>query len=181
MGIMRIDDVSPNTDFSDFKEQISILRKKGFKLIVGVNLFCKESVDGALYPDLPLSQQPMSYLLNVDKMLRMQDVLDCGVKPEEIVSHGLVHTNHARMSRDAQMVSILTSCSFLGTKRFIPPFNAVDETTKEICSGHGIEIIGNTHDHSWQSLESQDYMPDRSHWYYHPWRIDAKKLAGQFK
>lgn len=175
MGIMRIDDVSANTDLIDFKKQVEILRKYNFQLLVGINLFCKSSTNGSLYPDLPLSSKPYEYLLDVDSILIGPGILSF-IKHDEIVSHGLIHVNHRDISKETQEMSIVASCSILNTKKFIPPFNAVNEDTFKICEKHGIEVIGNKHDREWTSLESNDYDPSKKYWYYHPWRLDAEQL-----
>jgi hypothetical protein len=80
------------------------------------------------------------------------------------------------MGQDAVEMSILTSCNFLGTNKFIPPFNGVSQLVEQVCRDNYIDIIGNTKDITWKSLETEKFDSSHKYWYYHPWRIDSVVL-----
>lgn len=175
--IVRIDDVNANTDFRDFYQQLDILQPIFDEIILGVNLFSKSSSNGAIYPELPLRNHPQEYFYDVDRILYIETIESLLKIPKvSIVSHGLIHGMHSQMSKDAIQMSILTSCSMLKTKRFIPPFNEINETVKQVCESNGIEIIGNDERRLWHSLESEAFDPKYKFWYYHPWRINSEEL-----
>lgn len=176
--VIRVDDVNPNTDFEDFYDQLQILQEFFDEIILGVNIFAKSSNNGALYPELPLRGHEPKYFYNVDRMLSM-DVIETlsSIPKVKIVSHGLIHGMHSQMSREAIEMSILTSCSFLGTKTFIPPFNEMSATGVQVCEENGIEIIGNYELRQWHSLETEIFDSKHKLWYYHPWRIKADELS----
>lgn len=172
---MRLDDINPNTDFIDLKKQIQIIRDNGFELVAGINLFGK-TAEGTVYPDMPLCGHENSYFMDVDNFISVDDLYNCDIKQDEIVSHGMIHADHSKLSKDAQEMSILVSCSMLGTKRFIPPFNRYNDTTLEILKKYDIELVNNDKELKWHSLENLQYDSSHEKWYYHPWRINSYKL-----
>lgn len=178
MVTIRIDDVSPNTDFKDLKAQIDVIREKGFGVLAGVTMFAKEASNGAIYPELPLRNHPKSYFINVDKFIQMDDVFGTGIKQEEIASHGLIHTDHAKLSEDAQDISIGMSCKLLKTNRFISPFNSTNSMTSVVLNRHEVSLVN---DSEWKSLESSSFDPSHPKWYYHPWRLNAAELKEKLK
>lgn len=169
---IRIDDVSENTLYQDLIWQLGVWRKMGARIICGINVFCKEAKSGSVYPDLPLSNHPSRYFFDVDKVWEFGRIFN-GI---DIASHGLVHADHSKLSRDAQEMSILTSCSILRSKLFIPPFNRINEETVRICADNGIEIIGNCANRIWKSLEFEAFDATHEFWYYHPWRMPYLKI-----
>jgi hypothetical protein len=64
-------------------------------------------------------------------------------------------------------MSILTSCSIVDTKIFVPPFNAFNETTEEICRDNGITLVKPD---GWKSIEHNDIDREHEKWYCHAWR-----------
>jgi hypothetical protein len=176
--VVRIDDVNANTDFTDLYAQIELLSDLFDEIILGVNLISRSSDSGAVYPDLPLRNQIPTYFYDVDRTIDYECLESLSSFPKvSIVSHGLIHTKHGELSADAVAMSILTSCSLLGTKRFIPPFNNTSFVVKNICDGNGIELIGNNETTIWHSLETDKFNPLYPTWYYHPWRMTTQELS----
>lgn len=175
--VVRLDDVNPNLDWDDLHEQVTILQDYFDEILLGVNLFGKESVNGAIHPCLPMKNQSTKYFYDVDRMVNMEIINTFSQMDKvEIVSHGLVHAMHSKLTKDAIEMSILTSCSFLGTKQFIPPFNEVNADVVAVCQENGIELIGNNDKYDWHSLETDTFSKDMKDWYYHPWRLNAEQL-----
>lgn len=179
MVTFRIDDVSSNTDMIDLNKQIELLSLISDKIYLGVNILSRRSDNGSVYPDLPLRGHDRIYFYSVNQILSLGSIKN---NPKiELVSHGLIHGVHSQYSRDANEMSILTSCSLLKTNKFIPPFNEVNEETKSVCLANGIEIIGNNHDRIWKSLESEPFDSRHKFWYYHPWRLNSNDIAERIK
>lgn len=178
--IFRFDDISANTDFDDFSEQLDILRERfDAKFIVGINILAKSNDGGSVYPNPPFKDREKDFFYGVDRMISLAKIQSLNLDEEEICSHGLFHIDHSKLSIDAQEISILGSCNLLGAKKFIPPFNRFNEETKEICRTHGIDFINSGDGIEWKSLESELFNPSHEYWYYHPFRISASDLSGK--
>lgn len=175
--IFRIDDVNPNTDFKDFRTQLSFLRAKfNARFIVGINILSKKNSTESVYPDPPFRSRERHFFYDVDQIIDMNEIKNLYLDKDEICSHGLFHIDHAKLSRDAQEISILGSCNFLGAKKFIPPFNQFNQDTVDICERNGIEFVNNGGEIEWKSLESLPFDEKHKYWYYHPFRINHKTL-----
>lgn len=83
----------------------------------------------------------------------------------EKASHGLIHQDHRLLDYSAQEMSILISCSLIGTKIFVPPFNKWNEQTDNICKRHEIELI--KFEAGWLCCEYNEFNPDQNLWYLH--------------
>lgn len=169
--IFRNDDVNPSTDLEslyEFYEVISRMFPQS-QIISGVSLFGTWNDKGALHYDLPLKNKSVQWFYNPNRFLnRHSHVIG------DIASHGLFHLKHPLISRDAQEMSIVASCNFLNTKKFIAPFNAYNDDTINICKENGIELL--TTKHEWKSLEFNKFNPDHKYWYFHSWRYTPKQL-----
>jgi len=175
MIIFRNDDISPNTDFDQVHEIYSLIKSKvpDCQIWSCVNLFSMYSMDGALYPDLPLSPKPMSYFYNVDQVWnRSIDGL------EKIVSHGILHNDHTKFGRDAKELSILTSCKFLKTNIFVPPFSRYDADMDTICKNNDIHM--SKREDGWKSLESEPFNSKHNLWFFHSWRFTPETFKEVF-
>lgn len=178
--IFRNDDVSANTDLKKLGRMYGHLMAEfpDCEIINGVSLFAKDSEDEALYPELPLKHHSLDWFYDVDKFINLKDLVNL---QGGIASHGLLHVDHSKLTAQAQAMSILTSCRFLDTKRFIPPFNCINEDTKRICNANGIELIGNLGEVEWRSLESLDFDPSHKHWYFHSWRVPVDEFERKIR
>lgn len=162
--IVRVDDVSPCTDMSDLNETARFLRDSiDAKVIYGMTLFSKTNSRGSVYPDIPMRGLPYDYFCNVD--LLFDPYVPRFV---EIASHGLIHAEHAKLDRQAQMMSILVSCNYLKTKKFIPPFMSYNDITAEICYENGIDLVDGD---GWKSMEIEPFDATHRYWYFHHWRM----------
>ena len=81
------------------------------------------------------------------------------------VSHGLIHVDHRLLSREAQEMSILTSCSLAKSKVFVPPFNKWNKDSEDICREHNIQLV--KFEDGWLCMEYNDFNPDQELWYIH--------------
>jgi len=167
--IIRVDDVSPNTDMAELNDVARILRDElGAKVIYGINLFAKATKLGSVYPDLPMRGREFSYFCDVDRLF--DPYIPRFVK---VASHGLIHAEHGKLSYETQQFSILVSCSYLRTKTFIPPFMSFNDDTRKICAENGIELIEGS---GWGNMEKEEYDGNHKQWYFHPWRMKLKDI-----
>jgi len=93
-------------------------------------------------------------------------------------AHGLVHVDHRLLSYDAQEMSIVTSCSLIHTKHFIPPFNKWNQDTIDICDKHKYRLY--KFEDGWRGVEYNTYDVNTPLWYLHPGNFTPEKLAKWF-
>lgn len=166
---VRVDDVSPNTDMGELNDIARFLRDNlDAKVIYGVNLFSKTAPKGSVYPDLPMRGREFSYFCNVDKLF--DPYIPRFIK---VASHGLIHAEHGKLSRETQEMSILVSCSHLRTKTFIPPFMSFNDDTKAICEANNIDLIDG---YGWGNMEKEPFDVTHPNWYFHPWRMNMWEI-----
>ena len=169
--IIRNDDVNPNTDLEKLYDLYECLGRTlpECKIVSGVTLFGKRGNTEAIYPDLPLKTKDNKYLYNVDKLMnRHTHIIG------EIASHGTVHVKHSKLSKDAQEMSIVSSCRFLGTDQFIAPFNDYNEDTVDVCVENKIELVNKMY--NWKCMEYNQFDSSHKYWYFHSWRFTLKSL-----
>lgn len=169
--IFRNDDINPSTDLDTLYEMYEVIGRlfPSSMIISCVTLFGIWNDKQAVYPDLPLKNKPTEWFYNVNRVLHKHSHVI-----GDIASHGLFHVKHSTLSRDAQEMSILGSCNFLNTKKFVAPFNDYNANTVDICKGNGIELL--TKEYDWKSLEFNKFNPDHKFWYFHSWRYTKKQL-----
>lgn len=103
----------------------------------------------------------------------------CGIPTSptcvKLASHGLLHVDHRLLSKESQELSIITSCSLIGTRIFVPPFNKWNEDTEEICKKKSIELV--KFEDGWRSAEHHKF-DGKGNWYLHPRLWNPERLKG---
>lgn len=175
MFVIRNDDVSPSTDLERLHELYECIDRvlPGVNKISGITLFGVWNDKEAVYPDLPLRNKTNKYLYNTNRMLTRYAHI-----PGEIASHGMFHVFHSKLSKDAQEMSIVGSCNFLKTDKFIAPFNDYNQDTIDVCVENKIELI--TKSYNWKSMEHNEFDSRHQYWYGHSWRWSVKQLREYF-
>lgn len=169
--IIRNDDISPSTDLERLYEIYECISRfiPHAKIISGITLFGVWNDREAVYPDLPLKTKTNKYLYNTNRLMtRYSHVIG------EVASHGMFHVDHSKLSKDAQEMSIVGSCNFLKTDKFIAPFNAFNELTIDICVENKIELINKNY--NWKCMEYNQFDSTHLYWYFHSWRFTLKSL-----
>ena len=181
MATIRIDDISPNTNFLDLKEQIHALTMAlgDPEFICGLTVFSKETDEGSVYPGAPFRKNQLPFFYDINRALSLARIRSLYMPEDSFASHGLIHVDHKLLSYDAQEMSIVSSCKYLKAKRFIPPFNSYNHNTLSICKKNAIEPVINTETVKWKSLEFHDYDASHEYWYYHPWRFALDELEAK--
>ena len=169
--MIRDDDINAYSDLDTIRDVYTIIRKRFSKvrIISCVSLLAKTNGSGNVYPFSPVRGRPTKDLYGVDSVLN-KTLTGLG----EIASHGLLHIDHSKVSKDAQEMSILTSCNILNTKLFCAPFNGYNSDTLAICKENGIELI--TNKYKWLSLEFNKFNHNHRAWYFHSWRYDVPRI-----
>ena len=171
----RNDDINPNTDIPKLIKCYRVIRELYPKAEIYscITLFAKDHAGGSVYPNVPFKDNPTEWFYGIDRGTKWnwQDIHVPWFGT--IVSHGLFHTDHSKLSKDAQEMSIIASCSFLKTKTFMPPYGRQNEDTIRICRDNNIQLILNV---EWKSLEFNKFDPSHKHWYFHSWRYTPEKL-----
>ena len=171
MIVFRNDDVSASTNVERMSDGYEVIREffPEAEIWSAVSLFCKENKIGSVYPGVPFKDKPQKWFYGVDGFVTMKH----DVK-HRVVSHGLLHIDHSKASYDVQEMSIITSCNYLKTNIFVPPFNRFNLDTEIICKDNNIFLVGK--EENWINLESNIFNPNHKYHYYHSWRLDADKL-----
>ena len=175
--IFRFDDVSINTDIKKLRTMAEAVWsvERSARVIYAVSLFCSDMA-------LETGKQREFVFKPIWKAYsdhrKFFNVTEFGV-PEicsdiEIASHGLIHIDHRLMHRDAQELSIITSCSILRAKTFIPPFNKWNADTESICKEHGINLM--KFEDGWLGAEYNQFNKKHQKWYAHGFNWTAEKF-----
>lgn len=174
--IFRNDDVNPNTDFIELAKIYQTIREyfPGARILQAVTIFGNYKGikgQGEVYQDdVPFKDNPNNWFYYVNAQLdqkfpRFKDI--------EIASHGLLHSDHTKLSHDAQEMSIVTSCNILNSKIFVPPFNKWNEDTDDICLRNEIILVKSK---NWKNLEYEEFNKNHRLWYFHSWRWTHKSF-----
>ena len=179
--IWAFHDVNPNTDAWELLSIARTIERRfpDAEILCAITLFAGEADHGGLYQEMPIGGKPWADILSVSserpfdgisKFFRMV------VMPQlKVVSHGLVHVQHSQLNIDAQRMSIVTSCRYLGTDTFIPPFDSYSDATLKVCEEHGITLEP-VRAHGWKCLERHPFDPCHLRWHLHPWKWTAEKF-----
>lgn len=171
MLIFRNDDVTSNTNPLDLQRVYGAIHTTfpDAEIWSCLTLFCQRNNRGSVYQDVPFKSKDTNWFYqNADAFMTYKPLS----KLFKVASHGLYHIDHSKVSRETQEMSIVGSCSYLKTDRFVPPFNRYNQDTLDICFDNNIKIIPE----GWKSLEHEEFDPTHKLWYFHSWRWTAAKL-----
>lgn len=169
--IIRDDDVSFNTDKKKIASMYGVIHTMypNAEVWTGITLFAQNNFKGSVYTEIPFKDKDTEWFYrNADSFMDSYRHPMC-----KVVSHGLYHIDHSKVSRGVQEMSIIGSCSYLKTKIFVPPFGRVNQNTKDICFDNGITL---GHDETWKSLEHNQFDSKHERWYFHSWRMTVNQL-----
>lgn len=168
--IFRNDDVNFNTEKKHLSAIYGTIHDifPNSEIWSGITLFAQHNTIKAIYGDLPLKTKETNWFYkNADSFMH-----DYRHPMYKVASHGLFHVDHSSISKDAQEMSILGSCSYLNSKIFVPPFNKFNQDTVDICFDNEITLDP----HGWRSLEYSPFDPTHKKWYFHSWRFTPNQL-----
>lgn len=168
--IFRNDDINANTDKKHLSSIYGVIHElfPNAEIWSGITLFSGRNTKGCVYRDLPLKSKETNWFYkNADTFM-----YDYRHPMYKVVSHGLYHIDHSKVSRETQEMSILGSCSYLKTDTFVPPFNKYNQDTIDICFDNHINFKPD----GWKSLEFNTFDHQHNRWYFHSWRYTPKQL-----
>jgi len=175
--VFRFDDICVNADMKKANEMARILRNKFPNCEI---LFCiSPLVHDMSAADGITRERIFPKILNAySDHRKFYEVDYCG-RPEIIpevsrASHGLVHVDHRLLSKEAQELSILVSCSLAKSKIFVPPFNKWNKDTEEICDEAGINLI--KFEDGWLCMEYNSFNPKHNLWYVHSREFELEEF-----
>lgn len=168
--IIRNDDVNYNTNSNKLTEMYALIKSiiPECEIWSCITLFSGRNSIGSVYADLPLKEKEINWFYkNANSFIGENKY-----QFSKIASHGLYHVDHSKLSRDAQEMSILGSCSYLNTNIFVPPFNRFNQDTLDICFDNDIKIKAD----GWKSMEFNMFDSNHKNWYLHSWLWEIEKL-----
>jgi len=178
--IFRIDDVSANTDLHRLDLLIRAIRGRvpSVEIILAVSPLVhdmRKEPDRDRERAFPRLLSAMSDHREFFKVGKGGDPTDRSMFDEfMVVSHGLVHVDHRLLSRETQELSIVTSCSLLGTSTFVPPFNKWNADTESVCSEHAIRLV--KFEEGWRHVKHNRFSREQRLWYFHTFDVTPNEL-----
>jgi hypothetical protein len=190
-GVLRIDDISINTDRDELRNILKLISDKYPKmeilLAVSALVFNMNKLSSG--NDSQSNQRVFPKILNAFSDHRVfYKVEEIGI-PDwlpsfsaefncKIASHGLIHVDHRLLDASAQELSILTSASILDTNIFVPPFNKYNPATELICSDNQIKLV--KWEDGWIHLAYNGFTDAENKYYLHLHDFNSEQLAGIF-
>jgi len=183
---IRIDDISTKTNperLESFLERFS-MRFQNFQILLSV------SIGTILDEEEPTSERVFPPLLNAMSDYRVYfNLTELGLPnwlPEivrkfncKVGSHGLFHVDHRLLSREAQEISILSSCSVLRTKIFVPPFNKYNQETMDVIQNSQLQLV--IWESGWKHLAYQKLDQKGGNYYFHMHDFTDEQLQSIFE
>lgn len=147
------------------------------RIILAVNILGRDCNEGSVYPDVPFKDKKKSFFYDVNNLIDFESIPDGD--DVQLASHGLLHMDHSKCGKEAQELSIVTSCNFLETNLFIPPFNRYNYNTELACGSNNIRLMKPSE--GWRSLDyfalvKNDFDISHDKWYLHAWRWNVSKF-----
>ena len=165
--IFRFDDICGNTNMKSANKMAEMILERYPKAQV---IYCISPLTHSMGGDRITRQRVFPKLLNAFSDYKVFYNVDRGSLPkipDSVLpaSHGLVHVDHRLLSRDAQEMSILISCSLAKSSIFVPPFNKWNKETEEICLDAGIKLV--KFEDGWLCAEYNQFDKNHDKWYMH--------------
>ena len=182
MKVFRFDDININEDMEKTIKLAELIRYRFGECKV---IFCfsplVHDMSGEtgknkerIFPKIMNAYSDYRVFYKVDK---------CGIPkiPDWIIKagHGLFHVDHRLLNREAQEMSILSSCSLVKTSIFVPPFNKWNEDTESICNEANIELV--KFEDGWLCCEYNEFNPKHDLWYMHAREFTLKEFTKWIK
>ena len=188
MTVIRIDDISVNTNYDKLKSIINFFTKldSNISFLLGVSPLVfdmsnsKDKSKERIYPKILNAHSDFRDFYKVNQMGIPDYISELRHTPNiSLASHSLIHVDHRLLTPSVQEVLILVSCSLINSQIFIPPFNKFDSATVDICVRNNIELI--KFEDGWKHLLYTIFEIDSvSKYYFHTHDIDLGFLEDLF-
>lgn len=152
----RFDDVSVNTDANKLWKMVEFIRRRlegeaspirtcEITFAVSLGVFDMKQEVGLraerVFPSVLHTESDFRCFYNLDKIGIPALLNEAAPNGILVASHGIVHVDHRLLSKKAQELSILLSCSLLKTSIFVPPFHKWNDKTEEVCRENLIDLV----------------------------------------
>lgn len=185
MKTFRIDDVSVNTDEAKLKGMVGLLNESfpNSIFLLGVSpLVCDMSEHSdkrseRIFPSIFNAHSDHRIFYRVDRCgipAVVSELIKTYGSKVVVAGHGLVHVDHRLLTREVQEFSIVTSCSLIGAKTYIPPFNKWNADTAAICKEFDIDLI--KFEDGWRHLGYEPINNNSRNYYFHTHDFDMDKF-----
>ena len=169
--VFRNDDITNNSRFDDITRIYKIIKDKfpDSEIYSCITILSKYNKEGMPYPptDIPISNRNF---YDVDNSFDKFEI-PLYFNLYNIISHGLFHCYYRGLSYETQKMSIVSSCNYLNTKIFIPPFWAWDKTTEQVCKDNDIHLWVEP---DWKNIELVPFDPNHQYWLFHSWKWNSE-------
>jgi hypothetical protein len=182
--IFRVDDVSVNTDLAKLKKIVATVRAvmSNAEFLFAISPLVHDvSQERAgdqerAFPRILSAYSDHREMFTVSRL----GIPELGsIGKHDIASHGLVHVDHRLMGKEAQELSIVTSCALVGTSTFVPPFNKYNADTIAVCKEHGIDLV--KFEAGWKHVLYNDFDRSNSYYYLHTHDVSLDALKSWLK
>lgn len=180
--IIRVDDVSVNTDLTKLNKMVELIRElcdAEIWFVISLIAFDMNGVD---------KEQCFPPILNIcsDK-IKFYKGTKLGhpdlnlMYPEKLVSHGFIHVDHRLLGFDLQEWNIVQSCNIIcrNNKVFVPPNHKYNEDTEIICARHGIELV--KVEEGWNHLVYSNHLNPDENYYFHTFDYTLLELRSRLE
>jgi hypothetical protein len=168
--IFRNDDVNPSSNLKHIKEIYNLIniRFPNVEIYSCINIFGKKNPTGLVYPKTNIKYDNRLYY-DIDSIFDFRQLPNL----YNIVSHGLFHFSHAKVTYETQRFSILASCNLLKTNIFVPPYWEWNEKTIKICKLNNINLWT---DNEWINLDREKIDTIHNHYCFHSWKFTPESF-----
>jgi hypothetical protein len=178
MKIFRFDDVCINADMFLIQAMTEYLYSNfpGCQVMYGISPLVHRMRTGDKVKDQRIFPEILNALSDYRNFFRVELAGIPDMDHRVIrAGHGLIHVDHRLLSKEAQELSIIASCSLVGASHFIPPFNKWNDDTDKVCQENNIELV--KFEAGWQSMEHNRYQDHHPLWYLHAreWTLQSFK------
>lgn len=176
----RFDDVCINADMQLIQRMTDYLFNEFYhcEVIYGVSPLVHRMLTGDPVKDQRVFPEMLNALSDYRHFFRVDMAGVPEIDPRVTrAGHGLIHVDHRLLSKEAQELSIVTSCSLVNASTFIPPFNKWNADTESVCQKNAIDLI--KFEDGWLSMEHNKFT-DGNLWYLHAREWTFEKFTTWF-
>lgn len=173
--IFRFDDVAVVANIDHIGKIMRLIEQEfeSVQFILAVSPICEsdDTTGERIYPKIFNAYSDPAKFFTGNKI----GIPDLSILPHHSTAgHGLVHVDHRLLSKDAQELSIVTSCALVKADTFVPPFNKYNDDTDVICQKHGIYLV--KFEQGWKCMEYEMFNPEITLWYLHAREMSMEKI-----
>jgi hypothetical protein len=156
--IFRFDDICINADMDLVQRMTDFLfeRFPDCKVMWGISPLVHRMETGDQIKDQRIFPEIFNAMSDFRNFYKVEKAGIPQIDPRVTrAGHGLVHVDHRLLTKEVQELSVIASCSLVGARNFIPPFNKWNSDTEDVCEANGITLI--KFENRWRSMEHNTF------------------------